>query len=342
MKEHCIFVHILIPFALLSIIDYQYHSYSFFLFNKCSKIDQILFFVFYLNVMHIATYLCINSFWVIVCVLSIFKKCYNYIFYIFFMSIVVLILLLILFIVLCMAFLDYMGFLKYSIYDLFYHRIPEVKAGYIQENNYMWVLCDIFELLVSFHFRDHFLIFLVVQSMLFFKSPSLWGDLTISPRLWVATTLLKIKILLSVHFCIFFSSSKRTLHFIISNKRNSRSFWKNFCDFTPGSSLLSSPFSTCSIVSYLFHCSKFQFLFPLSKCSELHSGPDSNVVFSFSFLTYRYPFIIRFAKQNGITDTSVVVETYEADKSILYSMVLEKTELFVPFRSMPAIDTRSF
>ena len=38
----------------------------------------------------------------------------------------------------------------------------------------------------------------------------------------------------------------------------------------------------------------------------------------------------------------MVVETYEADKSILYSMVLEKTELFVPFRSMPAIDTRSF
>ena len=53
------------------------------------------------------------------------------------MSIVVLILLLIFFIVLCMAFLDYMGFLKYSIYDLFFHRIPEVKAGYIQENNYM-------------------------------------------------------------------------------------------------------------------------------------------------------------------------------------------------------------
>ena len=70
------------------------------------------------------------------------------------MSIVVLILLLILCIVLCMAFLDYMGFLRYSINLPFDYRIPEVKAGYIQENNYMLVLCDVFKPLVFFLFRD--------------------------------------------------------------------------------------------------------------------------------------------------------------------------------------------
>ena len=70
------------------------------------------------------------------------------------MSIVVLILLLILCIVLCMAFLDYMGFLRYTINSPLDSRIPEVKAGYIQENNYMLVLRDVFKPLVFFHFRD--------------------------------------------------------------------------------------------------------------------------------------------------------------------------------------------
>ena len=47
-----------------------------------------------------------------------------------------------------------------------------------------------------------------------------------------------------------------------------------------------------------------------------------------------YPFIINFSKQNGITDTSVVVETYEKDQPITYSVVLERTELFNTLRSM--------
>ena len=52
----------------------------------------------------------------------------------------------------------------------------------------------------------------------------------------------------------------------------------------------------------------------------------------------RYPFIQRFAKQNGITDVSTVIEAYETDKPIRYYLFLEKTEMVDPLRKMKPID----
>ena len=45
-----------------------------------------------------------------------------------------------------------------------------------------------------------------------------------------------------------------------------------------------------------------------------------------------YPFIQRFAKQNGISDVSTVIEVYETDNPIRYYLLLEKTELLDPLR----------
>ena len=52
----------------------------------------------------------------------------------------------------------------------------------------------------------------------------------------------------------------------------------------------------------------------------------------------RYPFIQRFAKQNGITDVSTVIEAYETNKPIRYYLFLEKTEMVDPLRKMKPID----
>ena len=51
-----------------------------------------------------------------------------------------------------------------------------------------------------------------------------------------------------------------------------------------------------------------------------------------------YPFIQRFAKQNGITDVSTVIEAYETNKPIRYYLFLEKTEMVDPLRKMKPID----
>ena len=206
------------------------------------------------------------------------------------MSIVVLILLLILCIVLCMAFLDYMGFL----------RIPEVKAGYIQENNY-----------IVFSFQGSL------------------ADLT------RCTEYALIQISKSLGRPYYFPKIMCCYHNIdaenaaLSAVRISLLFPIN--DINGLSEKIAS---TPSHNLQLFH------LPSLRVASS--SFPYRNAL-SYTLGQIRiYPFIIRFAKQNGITDTSVVVETYETDKSILYSLVLEKTELFNPFQSMPTIDARSF
>ena len=56
----------------------------------------------------------------------------------------------------------------------------------------------------------------------------------------------------------------------------------------------------------------------------------------------RYPFIQRYAKQNGITDVSTVIEAYESNKPIRYYLFLEKTELLNPLREMNHIDVYAY
>lgn len=51
-----------------------------------------------------------------------------------------------------------------------------------------------------------------------------------------------------------------------------------------------------------------------------------------------YPYIQRFAKQNGINDVSTVIEAYEQDKPIRYYLFLEKTELLNTLREAKPID----
>ncbi|KAK8812876.1 hypothetical protein WA538_005150, partial [Blastocystis sp. DL] len=58
-----------------------------------------------------------------------------------------------------------------------------------------------------------------------------------------------------------------------------------------------------------------------------------------NFLSYSlgqmriYPFITKYARKNGITDTNTVLECYSTDNPIIYSLVLEKTELFDVLRN---------
>ena len=53
-----------------------------------------------------------------------------------------------------------------------------------------------------------------------------------------------------------------------------------------------------------------------------------------------YPFIQRFAKQNGISDVSTVIEVYETDNPIRYYLLLEKSELLDPLRQALPIKFR--
>lgn len=52
-----------------------------------------------------------------------------------------------------------------------------------------------------------------------------------------------------------------------------------------------------------------------------------------SILLPSYPFITKYARKNGITDTNTVLECYSTDNPIIYSLVLEKTELFDVLRN---------
>ena len=63
--------------------------------------------------------------------------------------------------------------------------------------------------------------------------------------------------------------------------------------------------------------------------------------FCIVLVTIRYPSIIKYAKENGIEDTSVILESYAMDKPIIYNMALEHTELFNTLRSMKATSAAS-
>ena len=51
----------------------------------------------------------------------------------------------------------------------------------------------------------------------------------------------------------------------------------------------------------------------------------------------RYPFITKYAKENGITDTSTVLECYGIGEPIKYHLVLEHQETFACLREMKPI-----
>lgn len=53
-----------------------------------------------------------------------------------------------------------------------------------------------------------------------------------------------------------------------------------------------------------------------------------------------YPYIQRFAKQNGIDDVSTVIEAYEQDKPIRYYLFLEKTDLLNTLREAKPIEIK--
>lgn len=58
-------------------------------------------------------------------------------------------------------------------------------------------------------------------------------------------------------------------------------------------------------------------------------------------ITRRYPCIIKYAKENGIEDTSVILESYGMDKPIMYHMLLEHTEMLKSIQEMRAIPASS-
>ena len=54
-----------------------------------------------------------------------------------------------------------------------------------------------------------------------------------------------------------------------------------------------------------------------------------------------YPFLSRFAKKNGVEDTSVIIEAYEANQPIHYYLVLEKLNLFTVLKNEEPIPVTS-
>lgn len=50
-----------------------------------------------------------------------------------------------------------------------------------------------------------------------------------------------------------------------------------------------------------------------------------------------YPFITKYARENGITDTSTVLECYAIGEPIKYHLVLEYPEYFAVLREMKPI-----
>ena len=65
------------------------------------------------------------------------------------------------------------------------------------------------------------------------------------------------------------------------------------------------------------------------------------MILLYCLITFRYPSITKYAKENGIEDTSVILESYAMDKPIMYHMALEHTEVFKTIRNMKAIPAAS-
>ena len=57
----------------------------------------------------------------------------------------------------------------------------------------------------------------------------------------------------------------------------------------------------------------------------------------FLLIIARYPFITKYARENGITDTSTVLECYGIGEPIKYHLVLEHQEYFAGLREMQPI-----
>lgn len=58
---------------------------------------------------------------------------------------------------------------------------------------------------------------------------------------------------------------------------------------------------------------------------------------NFLLIISRYPFITKYARENGIIDTSTVLECYGVGEPIKYHLVLEHQEYFAGLREMEPI-----
>ena len=58
---------------------------------------------------------------------------------------------------------------------------------------------------------------------------------------------------------------------------------------------------------------------------------------NFLLIISRYPFITKYARENGIIDTSTVLECYGVGETIKYHLVLEHQEYFAGLREMEPI-----